>query len=189
MRTTEGIGKFQKTHALRGELNAALDVDADYFTSSPSDARKWIIVDIEGIPVPFEVESARPKGHFSLLLKLRGVDTEAEARTFVNKEIKVSRQVLNEYLASIGEEYSDEDGVYTSDLIGFSIIDDRTKATVGEIEDVDLSTSNPLFIVNADGEILYIPATQDFITRIDETVQNISMILPEGLVDLNKTRK
>ena len=26
------IGKFQKTHALKGELNALLDIDPEYFT-------------------------------------------------------------------------------------------------------------------------------------------------------------
>ena len=68
------IGKFHKTHALKGELNAVLDVEADLI-----DTKRPLIVDIDGIFVPFYCDSVRPKGHFSSLVKLQGIDSEADA--------------------------------------------------------------------------------------------------------------
>ena len=51
----EQIGKFLKTHALKGELNAQLEIDADFLRPEIP-----IIMDIDGIFVPFYPESVRP---------------------------------------------------------------------------------------------------------------------------------
>ncbi len=51
------IGKFQKTHALKGELNALLDIDGDYAADGNA-----LVVAVDGIYVPFYAESVRPKG-------------------------------------------------------------------------------------------------------------------------------
>ena len=77
------IGKLQKTHALKGELNAVLDIDEDFI-----DEDYPLIIDLDGIFVPFYTESWRPKGSSACLLKLEGVDNEGEARKFVNKTKK-----------------------------------------------------------------------------------------------------
>lgn len=61
------IGKFHKTHALKGELNAMLDIDAEFL-----DTEHPLIMDIDGIFVPFYCETVRPKSHFSSLVKLQG---------------------------------------------------------------------------------------------------------------------
>lgn len=44
----KAIGKFQKTHALKGELNAILDIDSEYVSEGNA-----VVVDIDGIFVPF----------------------------------------------------------------------------------------------------------------------------------------
>lgn len=62
----KAIGIFKRTHALKGELNASLEVEDEYLIQS-----QWIIVEIEGIPTPFYIESIRPKGATTSLLKLK----------------------------------------------------------------------------------------------------------------------
>lgn len=51
------IGKFQKTHALQGELNALLDVDLDF-----AEEDHPLIVEIDGIYVPFSSSRCVPRG-------------------------------------------------------------------------------------------------------------------------------
>ena len=51
------IGKFQKTHALKGELNAVLDINEDFL-----DEDYPLIIDLDGIFVPFYTESWRGGG-------------------------------------------------------------------------------------------------------------------------------
>ena len=56
---------------------------------------------------------------------------------------------------------------------------------IGEIIDIDDSTDNPLFIVDNNGNIVYIPITEEFILFIDDDKEVIGMSLPEGLIELN----
>lgn len=66
-------GKFLKPHGLKGELNVLVEFDSEILEEDYP-----IIVDVDGIYVPFYAESVRPKGHFSSLVKLQGVDSQEE---------------------------------------------------------------------------------------------------------------
>lgn len=170
------VGKLQKTHALKGELNVMLDIDPEYLESgNPA------IIDIDGIFVPFYAESVRSKGSFSYLVKFDGIDSEFEARKLVNKTVYAVKDKLKEYLE---DNYDDEYALY-DDLIGCTIVDVET-GVIGKVVDIDSNTENELFIVETpEGNIVYIPLTEDFIKEIDEANRTILMTLPDGLLDLN----
>lgn len=170
------VGKLLKTHALKGELNVMLDIDPEYLESgNPA------IIDIDGIYVPFYAESVRPKGSFSYLVKFDGIDNEFEAKKLVNKIVYAVKDKLKEYL----EENYDEEYALYDDLIGCTVEDVET-GVIGRVVDIDSNTENVLFIVEAsDGNIVYIPLTEDFIEEIDEANRIIRMRLPDGLLDLN----
>lgn len=170
------IGKFQKTHALKGELNAILDIDGDFISEGNA-----VIVELDGIYVPFYASGIRPKGSTSYLIKLDGVDSEEEARLFVNKTIFAFKSELAPFLDMEEDELLDEGG-----LIGYEVIDNETDRAIGKVSDIDSSTSNILFIVTTPlGETVYIPAAEEFIAEINDELKTISMRLPEGLIDLN----
>ena len=172
------IGKFQKTHALKGELNAILDISEDYLLE-----KNAAIVEIDGIYVPFFANSIRPKGSTSYLVKLDGVNSEEEARIFVNKTIFALKSELAPFLNLDEDEIMEED-----DLVGYTIKDDLSGEEIGVIDYVDSSTDNLLFIVSdSNEEKYYIPAAEEFIIEIDDEKKMIRMNLPEGLLDLNKT--
>ncbi len=172
----ENIGKFQKTHALRGELNALLDLDEDFF-----DENKCIILDMEGVNVPFFVESVRQKGKDAFLVKIQNVDSEQHAKRFVNKDIFVEKSALRGY----SEDFDDEEGMFSSDFEGFKIID-ISFGEIGVIENVDLSTDNILFeVVNGEEEIL-IPVAEEYIVEMDIDDKILKVDLPQGLLELNK---
>ena len=167
------IGKFQKTHALKGELNIILDILPDYFVEGNP-----LIVEYDGINVPYYVESIRKKGNTSFLIKLDGVETEQQAAVFVNKEVYIPKIDAEELL----DDYDDNEY-----LIGYEVIDELNNQKLGTIEFIDDSTVNELFIIkNCNGEELIIPANEDLIQEIDEDNKQIKMKLPEGLVNLNK---
>ena len=169
------VGKLQKTHALKGELNVMLDIDADYLNDNPA------IIDIDGIFVPFYADSVRPKGSFSYLVKFDGIDSEQEASRLVNKTVYALRDRLKEYM----EDTYDEEYALYDDLIGWSVYEvDHGK--VGVITDIDTNTINELLIVeDKDGDNIFIPLTEDFIVEMDEEKKTITMRLPDGIIDLN----
>lgn len=170
------VGKFQKTHALKGELNALLDIDAEFFLEGNA-----LIVDVDGIFVPFYSISIRSKGKTSFLIKLDGIDTEEEAKPFVNKIIYASKQQLAPYFDLTEEEIINDD-----ELLGYKVVDIDNKEVIGTIIDIDSSTSNLLFIIESpDSKQIFVPAVDDFIKEIDDKKRIILMSLPKGLIDLN----
>lgn len=170
------IGKFQKTHALKGELNALLDIDPDYLTDGHP-----AIMDVEGIYVPFYVDGVRPKGSMSYLVHLDGIDTEAQAREFVNHTVYGLRSEIKDYLSE-----EDEEVALFDELIGMEAIDGKA-GILGHICDIDDSTDNPLFhIETPDGDIIYVPLHDDFITEVDTEKRIIRFSLPDGLIDINR---
>lgn len=166
------VGKFQRTHALKGELNAILDIDGDFF-----DEDYPLVVCVDGLYVPFYTEGIRPKGATSWLLKLRSVNSEQEAKSFVNKIIYVRRDDL--------KEFTGEDFTTVEDLEGYEVIDSRF-GLVGKLEGIDDSTENELFIVRrADGSEVFVPVVDEFVKSIDSDMRRIDVAIPDGLLDLN----
>lgn len=166
------IGKFQKTHALKGELNALLDVDEDYAADGNP-----LIVEMDGIFVPFYAESLRPKGSESCLVKLKDVDSQELAQQFVNKNIYALRSELVNY-------YDVPEDEIVADFVGFKIVD-RHIGEVGTVADIDDTTANVLFVVNRpDGSTVLIPVADEFIESIDTDAKLIHTSLPDGLIEM-----
>ncbi len=178
---TEEIGKFQRPHALKGELNAVIDIDPVFFSDgNPA------IVEVDGILVPFYATGVRRKGSSACLIKLDGVDSEKEARSFVNAPIRAMRSQLAQYEP---EEEEEGEGAYAEELVGYTITDSEA-GEIGKVVDLDLSTENALFVVESpEEETIYIPIADDLIEGIDEKKHIIEMTLPDGLISINTKQK
>lgn len=161
------IGQYNKTHGIGGEISATLSYEVDDISRFTT-----LISRMDGILVPFFVENARPKNNHTLLLKLEGVESEKQAKPFVNKAIYALRQ-----------EVGDADEVYCDFFVGFRIEDEDGK-NLGTIVDIDDSTENALFIVDSGDKSFMIPVTEDFIVEIKEEEKVLVMALPKGLVEL-----
>ena len=170
------IGKFQRTHALKGELNMLSEIDPEYFMEGNP-----MIIEDEKIFVPYYVETVRKKGSTTFLVKLDGVDTESQASVFVNKDIYILKQDAEEI---IGEDIDILDS-----SLDYEVIDNESGIKLGKIEFLDDSTENELFIIrNEEGEEIMIPANEDFIVEVDDEAKIIKMSLPEGLIDINSKK-
>ena len=162
------IGIINKPHGIHGELSFTFDddifdrVDADY-----------IVCLMDGILVPFFIESYRFRSDSSALIKLEGVDNEQQARKFTNTEVFFPKKHA--------EGTEDEDLTWAY-FTGF-IIKDVKEGKIGKVTDVDDSTINTLFVVDRDGKELLIPAQEDFIVNLDREARIITMDLPSGLIE------
>lgn len=167
-------GVFNKPHGLKGEISATLDFDVDLTEV------KCIVLDVDGIYVPFYPVSVRPKTAETVLITIDGIDSEQKARTLTGKTFYLLDSDLPEYDDEDGDE-----GFYITDLIGYTLVDSDA-GEVGEITDYNDSTSNLLFIITTpSGEEIYIPATEEYIDSVDPENGIVHMTLPEGIIDLN----
>lgn len=167
------VGSVVKTHGIHGELNVVLeDPDVDL------KAARCVLFDMDGLKVPFFVDSCRSRGPESVLLTLDGVDGDSAAARFAGKTLYVRREDLP------GEGTGDDaEGFYLEDLTGFAI--DCNGRRVGVVEDFDDSTANVLMLVrDSAGKILHIPAADEFFLGVDPDAKTITMNLPEGLLDI-----
>lgn len=170
------IGMFNKPHGINGEVNVTISRDVDM------GALRCIIVDMEGIFVPFFLSSVRQRGVGSMLVFIDGVDSERQVAEFSGKTI----YALNEDFSQAGgvEDEDDDDGMYAEDFIGYEVID-RNSGLRGRITDIDDSTENVLFIVDADNSRkVYIPVAEDFIEEIDVDSKMLTLSLPDGLTEI-----
>lgn len=162
------IGIINKPHGIHGELSFTFDddifdrVDADY-----------IVCLMDGILVPFFIESYRFRSDSSALMKLEGVDDEQQARRFTNTEV---------FFPKKHAEGTEDEDLTWSYFTGF-IIKDVKEGEIGKVTDVDDSTINTLFVVDQDGKELLIPAQEDFIVNLDREARIITMDLPSGLIE------
>lgn len=174
------IGKFQKTHALKGELNAILEIDPSFLENGNA-----MIIEDDGILVPYFVDSVRGKGKTSYLIKIKGIEDENTAKEFVNKNIYAIKAEASEYF----EYENEEELISENELAGYEICDAKGNR-IGEIDYIDSSTANVLFVVkDNEDEKIFIPAIDEFIIELDKNNKIIKMELPEGLLDLNSKNK
>ncbi len=166
------IGKLVKPHGINGEILIIIDYDIDL------SAIKCVIINIEGINVPFFINSIRSRGKESYLVMIDGIKNEDDASMICGKSL----YALNNDIKNIDE----EDGFYANDLIGFNICLTGLSSPIGKIIDIEDSTENALFIVEGkDCKISYIPIVVDFIENISTETLTITMDLPTGLLELN----
>lgn len=167
------IGSLNKPHGINGEINASID------SGIQLTELRCIILDIDGIFVPFFIEALRTKGTDSYLLTIDGVENEDAAMALSKKTI----YALKDDCPNLGI-LEDNDGMYAEDFIGFTAVDDND-TLIGKIVDIDESTENILFIIErTDGNSIYIPVADEFIIDIDIDRNMVTMSLPDGLIDL-----
>lgn len=168
------IGKLGKPHGINGEINAYLNEDVDI------ERLDRIVLDIEGIYVPFFIDSVRTKRIDTVIMHIDGIDDELHASELTHHIV----YVLKADDVVVADESDDDEGIYAVDLAGYTILSE-TGSLIGRIIDVDLSTENALFVVERpDMTNIYIPVADEMIDDIDPDSRHLVMTLPEGLLDL-----
>ena len=160
------IGRLGKAHGVKGEVSFQFDddifdrVDADY-----------LVLDIDGILVPFFMEEYRFRSDSVCLVKFCNVDTQQRAQELTGCDVFFPRALAEE-----GDEMPS-----LSMLVGFEIVNAANGKTVGRVAANDDSTANILFEME-DG--MLIPGNDDLIEVIDAEQQQIKMNIPQGLLEI-----
>lgn len=160
------IGRLGKAHGVKGEVS--FQFDDDIFDTTDAD---YLILDIDGILVPFFMEEYRFRNDSLALVKFCEVDTQQRASELTGCDVYFPRSVADE----------DGDAPSLAMLVGFNIVDASDGKVVGKIAAIDDSTQNVLFELE-DGTL--IPASDELITNIDTNRQQIIMNIPQGLLEI-----
>ena len=160
------IGKLGKAHGIKGEISFLFDDDV--FDRMDAD---YLVLDIDGILVPFFIEEYRFKTDSNALMKFEGIDSQEQARDLTGCDVFFPRNMANE----------EEGGISWASLVGFDLVDAETGKTIGKISSIDDTTINILFELE-DGKL--IPASEELITDVDTKKQQIIINLPEGILEL-----
>ena len=164
------IGRIGKPHGIKGEVT--LHIDDDVFDHVDAE---YLILDVDGILVPFYIEEYRFRTDETVLMKFDGIDTQEQARELTHCDIYFPYALADD----------DEENPSWNRLVGMSLVDSNTQQVVGKIVGVDDTTVNTLLEVETDrGEIL-VPAAEELITDVDWEGRLLHITLPEGLMSLN----
>lgn len=163
-------GKITKPHGLNGEVvmrsevtNIFEEVDCSY-----------VVCDIDGILVPFFLESYEFQNDDTLFLKIERIESAEATRPLLNREV---------YLPNCYMEKLSNEALSWNYFKGFKAIDAQAGA-LGEVVDVDTSTVNTLFLIKQGKKEYLVPAVEDFIASINRSTREIHFCLPEGLIDI-----
>lgn len=164
------IGYFTKTHGVKGEISLHLSTDIFQEDSYP-----YLVVEVDGILVPFFILSFRYKGASSALLLFEGVDTAEKAKRLVGASVFVH-----------GELYQPQEDISEGSwqiFRGFSVCD-AYYGDLGKVIDVDDNTPNILFLLELpSGETHPFPAAEPLIREVDMDKKILYTTYPKGLLE------
>ena len=167
---TVRIGFFAKPHGIKGELSLVTDYDLFEDEEDP-----YVICEMDGILVPFFVESFRYKRNAVILVKLEDIDCELSAKKFINKEVLYPANRLKA---------SSVDVMTPKRFVGY-MLEGKEQGELGFITYVDETTINTLFKVDYYGKELLVPVADELVCSIDHEEQRIVLVLPEGILTMN----
>ena len=169
------VGRLRKPHGLKG------DCAVFPLTDNPEDVfqpgRRLWMVDVGGHEVGEALTVERGRGyHREWLLKFAGVDSR--------EALEALPALRGVFVAADAAELKPpaEDEVYTHELVGFSVraADGTTLGVVSEF--YDLPTGLTLEVQGPKREFL-LPYRQEFVQEVDRDARQLTVTLPEGLID------
>ena len=171
------IGHITRHRGLRGEVEMSFTDDS--FDTGSAD---YLVLDMDGILVPFFWEEYKFKNRDTVILKFDGIDTEAQARLLTGHAVFYPKRHLPP--SPEGEDTATLSSYKA--LTGFSISDPQGHH-LGTVEAVDDSSQNILLTIKRpDGSMTLIPFHNDFLLHFDLRERTLQLDLPEGLLSLNE---
>jgi 16S rRNA processing protein RimM len=165
----EAIGKIQKTFGAHGELIIAL------YGSNPLPVGKPVFIDINGLLTPFYVGKVEERGK-KLLVVFDDMEAETLAAELVGKEIMAEQQRKKNTAA--------HEGSTLDELLDYRVAD----VTHGELGTIigwlDYPNNPCLQVVNPQQQEILIPANGALIAAIAKKEKNLTVDLPQGLIEI-----
>lgn len=163
------IGQIVKPHGVGGEMVVSVPATLDW-----TDDIDCLVCSLDGILVPFFLESIRGKSSTSILVKFEGYDSVDAIGRFMGVTVYMPLR----YVAD-----SDDEIPSWSTFLDWQVIDSAA-GVLGTVNAVDDSTPNVLFLVRDGDRERIIPANTEWITKADRKKRTLYYNLPEGLAEL-----
>ena len=164
------IGKIASVHGVAGDLVIVHQL------SDPRKIEKFTVLMIEVWPgsfIPFFIEMVSGISHNDCCVKFEEINSREEARQFVGKKVLVfdaeSLQTVNV-----------QDWDY---LKGYSIFD-QTAAKIGIVDDIISFGKQLLIELSYNNKRVHLPLHADLVIEIDQKAKKISLMIPDGLLDI-----
>jgi 16S rRNA processing protein RimM len=161
------IGQFAKPHGIKGEISLVTGYD---LAGIVGDA--FIVCDMDGIAVPFFINSYRQKNSTTTLVEFAGIDSGDKAKLFTGKTACIPQDMLPACASDVRG---------WDEVTGYMVSDEKL-GTIGEVSEIDDKTMNVLLIVDYKGKEILIPAA--LITAVERERKTIDVSLPEGFLEL-----
>ncbi len=160
-------GKIIGTHAVRGVMKA------ESYCNTPK-----ILASIKHLFImngnePSELKLLSSSVHKSnVLLTVEGVDSIEKATDYIGKSLYADRNDIPKT----------EKEVFNADIIGLDVFDSGSGRRLGRVKDICYSPSSDLFVIEANGREVLLPAVKEFIKEIN-TEQGVFVHIIEGFFD------
>ena len=156
------IAQVLKSNGCEGELVLSL-VD---IAPEDIDLQEPVFIEMDGLPVPYFIESCTRRGNSRLLVHLTGV------RSLEDADERAGKDVLADYF-----EEQEEDS-----LVGWTVLDEKGEM-VGKIVDYEDIPGNLCVWVDRPGrgEVL-LPLHEDLMVEMNEKTAEIRLRIPDGLL-------
>jgi 16S rRNA processing protein RimM len=164
------LGTLAKPHGTRGLLQLRFSG----LKAEDIKERGLVFVEIDGLPVPFFIESFQEKTDDMAILKIEGIDSENKAREFAGFPVYVMKDQVKRKSGKLKG---------LPDFRGYRVIDLHL-GYIGHAEEIVNKTTHPLLLVIREGKEYLIPVHEDIILDFDDKERVIRIDAPEGLFDL-----
>jgi 16S rRNA processing protein RimM len=163
------LGYIIKPHGIAGDVYMYLDVD------HPEDYKKMesVFIDINNTLVPFFIRSMTIRGS-KARVRFEGCEDMDQARALKSKKV---------YLPLHHLPVLEKHQFYYHEVIGYSIVDSAL-GTLGEIINVYSRSGQDLLAMTYKGREILIPVTDTIIGSVNHKKRELSVQLPEGLLDI-----
>ena len=158
------IAQVLKSNGTEGELLIS------FFDVAPEDIdlQEPVYIEFDGLPVPVYFESFTQRGNNRALVRLTGV------RSLKDADELAGRAILADY-------FEEEDAF---SLVGWTVIEEQNIGIVGFVVDYENIPGNPcIWVRRPDGNEVLLPLHEDLVQWMDESSKQISLIIPEGLLE------
>ena len=163
------IGTIVKPHGVGGEMAVTVPASLNW-----TDDLDCLVCSMDGIMVPFFVESIREKSSTTILVKFEGYDTVESTSRFMGVTVYMPLKYVAENAG---------DDLEWGCFLDWKVVD-AAAGPLGTIHAVDDSTPNILFLVKDGERERIIPANEEWITDVDRTHRTLKYKLPQGLAEL-----
>lgn len=169
------IGYITRHRGLRGEVEMSFTDDC--FDTGTAE---YLVLDIDGILVPFFWEEYRFKNNDTAILKFEGIDNEEKARPLAGCAVFYPKKHL------AAQEGADSATLSSyKALTGFHIFDAEGQP-LGTVAAVDDSSQNILLtLLRPNGSEAIIPFHNDFLLNFSLNERTLTLNLPDGVLTLN----